>query len=512
MDRERRGPLLLTVLDGWGVAPDGEYNAVTRSGVQNFPEWLARYANRTLSASGEAVGLPEGQMGNSEVGHLTLGAGRVIFQELPRISREISSGAFFENPVLREACQAARGSTLHLMGLLSDGGVHSHIGHLKALLELAHRENVTRVAVHAILDGRDTPPTSGRGYVEDLQGFMEALGTGKVATVMGRYWAMDRDQRWDRVEKAYRAYVLGEAGVARDAVEAVTASYEAGVTDEFVAPVSLGLPYGTLRDRDSVIFFNFRADRGREISRALTEEGFSAFARPVRPDLGKYTTFTRYHKDFPFPVAFETEQPRMTLGEVLSKAGLKQLRIAETEKYAHVTFFFNGGREVLFDGEERILIPSPKVATYNQKPSMSATEVTEALLERLSKGGLDFILLNFANPDMVGHTGYFEAACEAARVVDVCMGCIVPNVLSAGGAVCILADHGNFECMREEDGVTPHTAHTTNPVPCIWIGPKLGYLDLDTPAGLASVAPTLLEWLGLPVPPEMTAPSLWVKG
>jgi 2,3-bisphosphoglycerate-independent phosphoglycerate mutase len=507
----RRGPLVLTVLDGWGVAPDGAFNAVTRSGVKNYPEWLMRYPNRTLVASGEAVGLPEGQMGNSEVGHLTLGAGRVLYQELPRISRDIHSGAFFDNRVLKAACAAAKDSTLHLMGLLSDGGVHSHIEHLKGMVELARREGVSRVAIHAILDGRDTPPESGAGYLENLQDFLKTLGTGAVATAMGRYWAMDRDQRWDRVEKAYRAFVLGEAERVADGVEAVRASYCAGVTDEFMNPVTLGLPYGTIRDGDSVVFFNFRADRAREISRALTEEHFAAFPRAVKPAIALYTTFTRYHKDFPFAVAFETAQPRMTLGEVLAGSGLKQLRIAETEKYAHVTFFFNGGQEVLFDGEERILVPSPKVATYDQKPSMSAVELTDALLERLGRGGPDFVLLNFANPDMVGHTGYFEAACEAARTVDVCMGRIVPTVLEKGGALCVIADHGNFECMREADGVTPHTAHTTNPVPFIWIGPTARHLDLDEPRGLASVAPTLLEWLGLPVPPEMDAPSLWVK-
>ena len=509
MGKENGHPLLLMVLDGWGAGPDWEYNAVSRAGLKNFPEWLMRYPNRTIGASGEWVGLPDGQMGNSEVGHLTLGAGRVLFQELPRISREIADGRFYENQVLKTACAASKGATLHLIGLLSDGGVHSHIEHLKGLLRLAKREGLQSVSLHAVLDGRDTPPESGVRYIEEISSFMREAGVGRIATVMGRYWAMDRDQRWERVEKAYAALVRGEGSPAEDPVEAVRLSYMSGVTDEFVSPLVFDVHGAKISDGDSVVFFNFRADRAREISRALTEEQFSFFPRGERPKIANYTTFTRYHKDFSFPVAFDTKQPEKTLGEAISLAGMKQFRIAETEKYAHVTFFFNGGREVLFEGEERILIPSPSVATYDRKPSMSALEVTEALLERVERGGLDFVLLNFANPDMVGHTGYFDAACEAARVVDACAGRIVEKLLPAGWANCLTADHGNLEKMREDDGVTPHTAHTTNPVPLIWIGPEKGILNLDSVCGLSSIAPTILEYLGVPIPAEMDSESLW---
>jgi len=501
-------PLLLMILDGWGQGPDGPYNAVTRAGAYNYFGLLRASSHRTLVCSGSAVGLPAGQMGNSEVGHLTIGSGRVVLQDLPRISRDIETGAFFENEVLRAACRASSDGTLHLMGLVSDGGVHSHLDHLRALVVLAKREGVHKLAIHAILDGRDTSPTSGLGFVQELEAFLSTAGVGAVATVMGRYWAMDRDLRWERTERAYRAFTAAEGRRAASAEEAIREGYDAGTTDEFAEPAVLRPDLGTVRDGDGILFFNFRADRARQIARAFTEEPFDGFARERRPRLATYTTFTRYRKDFDFPVAFGAEVPRNTMGETVSGAGRTQLRIAETEKYAHVTFFFNGGREAPFDREERILIPSPKVATYDLQPSMSAPEVTEAYLKRLEAEPPAFTLLNFANPDMVGHTGNFEAACEAVRVVDGCMRRIVDRILELGGAVCLTADHGNLEYMRNADG-SPHTAHTTNEVPLLWIGPARGELDCENPRGLSSIAPTLLEWMGIPVPPEMNAPSLW---
>jgi 2,3-bisphosphoglycerate-independent phosphoglycerate mutase len=504
----RRKPLLLIILDGWGLGEDWEFNALTRSGLKNFPRWLREYPNRPLKASGEAVGLPEGQMGNSEVGHLTLGAGRVLFQELPRISRSIVDGSFYQNPALVAACDACRERTLHLMGLFSDGGVHSHVDHLKGLVRLAKMRGLERVAIHPIFDGRDTPPNAGVKYLREFLPFLEAEGLGEVATLVGRYYAMDRDKRWERTEIAYRAYTEGAGEEASSPVAALEASYARGITDEFVRPVVLPCPYGRVTDGDGVIFFNFRADRARQIARAFNEEAFTEFQRRTRPALATYTCMTRYQKDFPFPVAFETQVPRNTFGEVLAQHGLTQLRIAETEKYAHVTFFFNGGRETLFPGEDRLLIPSPKVPTYDLKPAMSALEVTEALLDRLDAGLYDFVLLNLANPDMVGHTGSFAAACEAAFVVDQCAGRIAEKALSLGGAVALTADHGNLEQMREADGIHIHTAHTTNPVPFVWISRPRAELDCGGERGLASVAPTLLGWLGLPIPEEMDAPPL----
>lgn len=508
MEPATRRPLLLTVLDGWGLREDWAFNAVTRSGLVNYPRWVASRPWRPLVASGEAVGLPEGQMGNSEVGHLTLGAGRVIFQELPRISRAIRDGSFFENAILKAACASAAGGTLHLMGLFSDGGVHSHIEHLKALVRMAKRGGLTRVAVHAILDGRDTPPHAGLIYMEDFLAFLSREGVGEVATVMGRYHAMDRDRRWDRVQRAYRAFTEGHGTPCRDALDGIRSSYTGGVTDEFVEPLVLPCPHGKVSDGDAVLFFNFRADRAREITRAFCDDPFEGFDRAVRPRLASYTTMTRYEKRFTCPVAFETPTPMHTMGEVVSDAGLRQLRAAETEKYAHVTFFFNGGREAVFPGEDRLLVPSPKVATYDLQPQMSAPQLTESLLERIRSGQYDFILLNFANPDMVGHTGDFQAAMAAARTVDACLGRIVDRVLAMNGAVAVTADHGNLECMREPDGLSPHTAHTTNLVPFIWIEDRPVSLSQAPGLGLSSVAPTLLRWLGIPVPHEMTGPPL----
>ncbi len=509
MDPARRRPLVLTVLDGWGLRDDWAFNAVTRSALTNYPRWTGSRPWRPLLASGEAVGLPEGQMGNSEVGHLTLGSGRIIFQELPRISRAIQDGSFFGNPVLKDALSAAKGGTLHLMGLFSDGGVHSHIEHLEALVRMTRRAGLARVAVHAILDGRDTPPHAGLGYMEEFLAFLKEAGAGQVATVMGRYYAMDRDRRWDRVERAYRALTEGAGASCADPLDGIRASYLGGVTDEFVEPLILPCPFGRVRDGDAVFFFNFRADRAREITRAFCDDPFEGFGRAVRPRLATYATMTRYEKGFTCPVAFETPAPANTMGEVVAAAGLHQLRAAETEKYAHVTFFFNGGREAVFPGEDRLLVPSPKVATYDLQPQMNAPELTEALLERLGSGRYDFVLLNFANPDMVGHTGDFAAACEAARTVDRCLGRIVETCLSMGGAVAVTADHGNLECMREADGVSPHTAHTTNLVPFIWIEDRPVALSAAPGLGLSSVAPTLLNWLGVPIPREMTGQPMF---
>ncbi len=507
----RRRPVILAVLDGWGAGPDGEFNALARAGLSRFPVWRAKSPYRTLEASGAAVGLPDGQMGNSEVGHLTLGAGRVLYQELPRISRAVHDGSFFENTVLREACRLSRGGTLHLAGLVSDGGVHSHQEHLYALLELARREGIGKVAVHAILDGRDTPPTAGAGYLEALQRAIASAGVGRIATVVGRYYAMDRDQRWERTRAAFRLYTAGEGILRDDAAAAVRESYAEGVTDEFVKPVVLPCPYGRMADGDGVIFFNFRADRARQIASALTQEPFDLFPRGPIPRLATYTTFSRYHRDFSFPVAFEKEDVAATLGEVLSGHGLRQLRIAETEKYAHVTFFFNGGRETVFPGEDRVLVPSPKVATYDLQPEMSAPRVTEEILQRLEPGRYDFVLLNFANPDMVGHTGNFAAACAAARVVDACMGRVVDKALGMGGAVVVTADHGNLEQMREADGASPHTAHTTNPVPLLWLCADSVVLSAEPGLGLSSIAPAILAYMGLLLPDPMraTPPLLW---
>ena len=503
-------PVVLMVLDGWGEGRDWPYNAITRSGLKNIPSLTAAYPHRALLASGQAAGLPEGQMGNSEVGHLTLGAGRVVFQELPRISNAIMDGSFFENRALKEACRLSKNGTLHLMGLLSDGGVHSHQEHLYALIELCRREGIKRVAVHAILDGRDTPPNSGVSYIEALEKVLAEKGVGRIATVIGRYYAMDRDKRWDRTEKAYRLYTEGEGEARSGAAEAVRESYAEGVTDEFVRPAVLPCTFGKVSDGDGIIFFNFRADRARQIARAFNEEPFQEFARRFKPALATYTTFTRYQKDFPFPVAFDQENLAETFGEVISKNGLKQLRIAETEKYAHVTFFFNGGREMPFDGEERILVPSPKVATYDLQPEMSAPLLTKLLIENVAAAKHDFILVNYANGDMVGHTGVFEAAVKAARVVDDCVGQVAKAVLSKGGALMLTADHGNIECMREEDGIKPHTAHTTNPVPLVWICDGASRLGTGPALGLSSIAPSLLRRMGLEIPaPMLQTPLLF---
>ncbi|NVN89206.1 MAG: 2,3-bisphosphoglycerate-independent phosphoglycerate mutase [Desulfuromonadales bacterium] len=506
-------PLLLMILDGWGINRNPDHNAVALAKTPNLTGLLADYPHVQIRTSGLAVGLPDGQMGNSEVGHLNIGAGRVVYQDLTRISKAIDDGDFFDNRVLLDciAKTKAADGRLHLAGLLSDGGVHSHISHLYALLELAKREGVRDVFVHCLLDGRDTPPQSGVDYLSQLEREMERLRYGRIATVVGRYYAMDRDNRWERVEQAYNALVCGEGQRCASVQEAIKQSYVAGIHDEFVLPTVItddDEPVATVRDGDGFIFFNFRSDRAREITRAIALDEFDGFTRCCHPRLAGYVCMTEYDATFGLPIAFEQLEMTNLLGEVLSKAGLKQLRIAETEKYAHVTFFFNGGSEVPYPGEERCLIPSPKeVATYDQKPEMSACLVTDELLSRLDRDLYDVIILNFANCDMVGHTGVLEAAIKAVETVDACVGRVLAKVREKGGAVLITADHGNAEQMADENG-EPFTAHTTNPVWLLLIDDSHRDAKLRQGGCLADIAPTMLKLLGIKQPKEMTGESL----
>ena len=495
-------PLILMILDGWGKAPAGPANAVAAARTPVLDGLFASCPNALLECSGLAVGLPEGQMGNSEVGHTNIGAGRVVYQELTRITRSIRDGDFFENPVLLEAVRRAkeRGGAVHLMGLLSDGGVHSHIDHLFALLELCRREGV-EPCVHSFLDGRDTPPESGRGYLRQLEQRLAETG-GRMGVIAGRFYAMDRDKRWDRLRLAYEALVSGRAPQAESAEAAIAASYEAGVTDEFFRPVMLRGGQ-TVRPQDSVIFFNFRPDRARELTRALCDDAFDGFSRENGAVKPHFVCFTQYDAAMPHvEVAFRPEPLTNIFGEWISRHGLTQLRIAETEKYAHVTFFFNGGEERTFPGEDRVLIPSPKVATYDLQPEMSAFAVAEECVRRIESDRYDVIILNFANCDMVGHTGVFSAAVRAVETVDACVGQVLAAIRRAGGRAIITADHGNAECM-EKDGV-PFTQHTTNPVPVLLVGGG----DAIHDGALCDLAPTMLALLGLPQPPEMTGHSL----
>jgi len=504
-------PLALIILDGYGLREEEEGNAIKIAKTPVMDKLMNEYPMTTLKASGEAVGLPEGQMGNSEVGHLNLGAGRIVYQDYTRINKAIDDGSILDNPVLTEAVNYVKehNGALHLMGLVSDGGVHSHIRHLFGLLEMADEKDLERVYVHALLDGRDTPPKSGAGYVQQLEDKLKELGTGKIATVMGRYYAMDRDNRWERTSKAYDALVLGQGVKKTDPVSAIKDSYQEGITDEFVLPVVIvdnNQPTGTINDGDVVIFFNFRADRARQITRALALDEFDNFERPAEhPENLFYVCMTEYDEEFELPIAFPPMEITNGFGETLSKNGLKQLRIAETEKYAHVTFFFNGGIEKQFPGEDRKLIPSPKVATYDLKPEMSAYEVTEELLKKINEDIYDVIILNFANCDMVGHTGFLEAAVSAVEAVDECLGKIIPAILKKGGQVLLTADHGNSEKMIDVDG-EPFTAHTTSPVPLLYIGGPEG---VGVRSGkLADIAPTMLRILGLEIPEEMTGEVL----
>jgi len=503
-------PLLLMILDGWGINPSPDHNAVALAKTPNLSRYLAEYPHAEIRCSGMAVGLPEGQMGNSEVGHLNIGAGRVVYQELTRITKSILDGDFFTNPTLLDCIAKVKvsGGRLHLSGLLSDGGVHSHNTHLYALLELAKREGLTEVFVHCLLDGRDTPPQSGVEYLAQLEAEMVRIGVGTIATVMGRYYAMDRDNRWDRVEQAYNAIVCGQGEQFSSANEAIARSYAAGVHDEFMLPVVV-TENAAVNDGDGFIFFNFRSDRAREITRAIALDGFNGFERRCWPKLAGYVCMTEYDATFGLPIAFGSTGLINILGGVLADAGLKQLRIAETEKYAHVTFFFNGGSEVPFPGEDRSLIPSPKeVATYDQKPEMSAYLVTEELLKRLDQDLYDVIILNFANCDMVGHTGIEAAAIKAVETVDNCAGRIVAKVREKGGAALITADHGNAEQMADENG-EPFTAHTTNPVWLVLVDDSRKGVKLREGGRLADIAPTMLKMLRITQPKEMTGESLF---
>ena len=505
-------PVALVILDGWGVS-DACPNACSEARTPNFRRISAEYPHTCLDASGEAVGLMVGQMGDSNVGHLNIGAGRIVYQDVVRISKEIREGTFFSNPALLKTIRAARakGSSVHLMGLLSDGGVHSLESHLFALLDLCKREGQSKVSVHAFLDGRDVPPQSASAYLELLEGKMREIGIGRLATMQGRFFAMDRDKRWDRVEKGYRLLTIGEGVVAADWRQGIRASYERGATDEFVQPtVFAGAPgEGLVRDGDSIIFFNFRADRAREITHAFVDRDFSGFDREPRLD-ALYCGLVKYEESLGGEYAYLPLTMENTLGEVVSKAGMKQLRIAETEKYAHVTFFLNGKKDEPFAGEDRVLIPSPKeVVTYDQKPEMSAYEVTSQAVDRVRSGSYDFVVLNYANPDMVGHTGSYDAAVTALEVVDRCLGDFLDAVLSAGGVALVIADHGNVEDVSP-GAVTAHTYHSLNRVPCILVGRGLAGLALRSGGVLADVAPTILELLGLPKPVEMDRESLLV--
>lgn len=499
-------PVMLMILDGWGLAPACATNAATAAPTPFLDSCFVKYPHTTLEASGLAVGLPEGQIGNSEVGHLNIGAGRVIYQSLTRISKAITDGDFFTNPVLAGVMDKtkANGTALHLLGLLSDGGVHSHIEHLVALIKMAKEKGLTKVYVHAFLDGRDVPPKSALIYVKQLEEAMAEIGVGKIATVGGRYYAMDRDKRWERVEKAYTALVLGTAPVQASATAGIEANYAADITDEFVEPFMVEGVDGQIKANDGVICFNFRPDRARQFTRAIQDAEFPYFERPASALPVNYACMAQYDATITAPVAYPPESYEETLGQVLAAAGKNQLRIAETEKYAHVTFFFNGGVEEPNPNEDRILIPSPKVATYDLQPEMSAEEVTIALLGALDEDKYDAVILNFANPDMVGHTGVLDAAIKAMVKMDNCVERIVTKVLGLGGTVCITADHGNIEKMLDEEG-RPHTAHTTNLVPFIVVDGNPHTLHTGK---LCDIAPTLLELLGMPKPAAMTGNSL----
>ena len=501
-------PTLLLILDGWGLAPAGPGNAVTRAGMPAVDRLLAAYPSTTLACSGRAVGLPDGFMGNSEVGHMNIGAGRVVYQDMTRIDMAVEDGSLAHNPVLAEllAKTRAAGGRLHFLGLVSDGGVHSHVRHLQALIEAATRLGQTDILVHALLDGRDTPPKSGVEYVRRLDAFLRQHGSGRIGSLIGRFYAMDRDKRWDRVQAAYAALTAGAGETFTDPVAAVEAAYAAGETDEFVKPRVLAGGEGVIRDNDAVFFFNFRADRAREITRALALNDFDAFPRPVRPRLSGFACMTEYESSFGLPVAFAPETVTDVLGEVYSRAGLTQLRLAETEKYAHVTYFMNCGREEPFPGEDRCLVPSPRdVATYDLKPEMSAATVRDKFLAALDKG-YSLAVVNLANLDMVGHTGVLEAAMRAVATVDGCVEQMVGAALRAGWRVLLTADHGNAEEMIAPDG-SPMTAHTLNPVRLVLIDAARRHATL-APGRLGDIAPTLLTLAGLPVPAAMTGNCL----
>ncbi len=503
-------PLMLMILDGWGINPcDNQINAIKNAAPKEYLELLAKYPHSQLKASGEAVGLPEGQMGNSEVGHLNIGAGRVIYQPLVKITKDIRDGEFFEIPVLKEAFEYAKenNTAIHFAGLVSDGGVHSHIDHIYGLLQMAKNYGLTKVYLHAFLDGRDTPPSSAVNFLAQVEAKMAEIGVGKIATISGRYYAMDRDKNYDRTKIAYDNMTLGNGIEASSADEAIKASYAAGVTDEFVKPTVIDKE-GLVKSGDVLINFNFRPDRARQITRAFNDKEFTFFDRNIDPI--KVYCMRQYDSTIDAPVIYKDDEIVNTFGEVISKAGLTQLRTAETEKYAHVTFFFNGGVESQYPGEDRKLVASPKVATYDLKPEMSAYEVTEGAKEALVSGKYDVIILNFANPDMVGHTGVLEAAVKAIKAVDECVKVLVDTVLSLDGSVLITADHGNAELMVDPETNAPFTAHTTNEVPFIYVSNHTEGVTLKD-GKLADIAPTMLNILGIEQPKEMTGENLIVK-
>lgn len=496
-------------MDGFGINNDTYGNAIAAANKPNLDKYFRECPNTIIGASGLDVGLPDGQMGNSEVGHTNIGAGRIVYQMLVKISKDIKDGTFFSNPALTKAMEncKAKGSALHLMGLLSPGGVHSHMEHMYGLLEMAKKNGIDKVYVHAYLDGRDVPPSSAAEFMEEAVAEMKKIGVGKVATISGRYYAMDRDNAWDRVEKAYDAQVMGEGVMESDPVQAIKNSYANGVTDEFMLPTVIDKD-GVIREGDSVVFFNFRPDRARQITRAFVDPEFAGFERKKGYFPVTFVCMAQYDASMPnVLVAYPPEQLTMTYGEYMAKCGKTQLRIAETQKYAHVTFFFNGGEEKQFEGEDRILIQSPDVPTFDLKPEMSAYEVTDAVVKAIESDKYDTIILNYANCDMVGHTGIFDAAKAAVEAVDTCVGRMVDAILAKGGAALITADHGNADKLLEADG-SPFTAHTTNPVPLIVVGYDCKLKDGGV---LADLCPTMLEIMGLPQPAEMTGKSLIVK-
>ena len=502
-------PLALIIMDGFGLRKETEGNAIAAAKHPNLDRLWATCPHTQIGASGMDVGLPDGQMGNSEVGHTNMGAGRIVYQELTRITKSIEDGEYLSNPVLLHVMENAKkpGAALHLMGLLSDGGVHSHIHHLFGLIEMAKKMGVEKVYIHCFMDGRDVPPTSGAEYIEELQKELEKTGVGKIATVSGRYYAMDRDNRWERVVKAYDAMVNGEGVKAPDPAAMMRQSYADGVTDEFIVPAVV-TEGAEVKSGDSVIFFNFRPDRARELTRTLVDPDFAGFERKKGFFPLTYICMTQYDATMPnVEVAYAPQSLANTFGEYISKNGLTQLRIAETEKYAHVTFFFNGGVEAPYPGEDRALIPSPKVATYDLQPEMSAYLVTDEVVKRIRSGKYDVIILNYANCDMVGHTGVFEAAVKAVEAVDTCLGRTLAAIEEMGGRAFVTADHGNADMMTDEQG-NPFTAHTTNPVPFIAVGFPEGTKLLPHGGRLADIAPTMLQALGLPQPAEMTGRSM----
>ncbi|HZK35221.1 MAG TPA: 2,3-bisphosphoglycerate-independent phosphoglycerate mutase [Bacillota bacterium] len=506
----------LIIMDGFGLSDSSEANAVEIAKTPNYDMLKDRYPHNTLSASGLDVGLPEGQMGNSEVGHLNIGAGRIVYQEFTRISKAIDDGDFFENQAFMGAIEHVKkyNSKLHLIGLVSEGGVHSHIDHLYSLVELAKRQGLPQVYIHALMDGRDVPPSSGKSSLEGLDKKLDDLQFGKVASVSGRYYAMDRDSRWERTELAYKALVLGEGQYADNAVGAMQQSYDKQVTDEFVKPTVImedNQPLATINENDAVIFFNFRPDRARQITRSFIEPRFSEFERAKGYFPVKFVSLTQYDETFEnIDIAFTPQTLANTFGEYISRKGKRQLRIAETEKYAHVTFFFNGGVELANEGEDRVLIPSPQVATYDMQPSMSAIEVTDEVVNRIGSNEYDVIILNYANCDMVGHTGDIKAAVDAVETVDTCLGRVVEAIEKVGGRALITADHGNAEQMVDPNTGQPHTAHTSNLVPLIYVSEDKS-LKLRDGGRLADIAPTILKLMNLNKPSEMTGESLIIK-